>query len=171
MKVYASKGVSIVESIFYIAILVILLTVVVNIFFMMSQSYNQIKFSADLQNSATLALDKITREIRNASNVDLVNSVFNSNNGVLTLNTTDIVDGSSKTLQFYINSGVLSLKENGIYFDQLTSSSTVVTKLMFKKLDNGKSLAIKTEMTIKASSTIFNRSANFYSTTIVGNSY
>ena len=169
-KKKTAAGIALVETIFYIAVLVILLAIVINMFLMMARSYTQLKLSADLQNSAILALDRITREVRNADNVDVINSAFGTDSGILTLNTTNF-DGLPETLQFYIDNGVLSLKKNGGYFGQLTASSTITTRLMFKKLDNGKSSAIKTEMRLETNSATFNKSANFYSTTIIGNSY
>ncbi len=82
------KGYTLVEAIIYIAILAILSIVFISLLFTMTQSYTKFRLERDLASSASLGLERLARETRQAKSIDLA-STLGSHPGRLFLKTTD----------------------------------------------------------------------------------
>ncbi len=163
------RGFSLVETIIYVALLVLIVGITIVSIVSMVQSQRNIKSNLLIQESAMVALDRMVREIRDSSGVD-VSSTFGSNPGILKLNGTDI-SNNSRTVEFYVNSGRLMLKENGVVSGPLTLASVTVSNLVFRFLDTASSDAVKIEMTLVAGTGETQKTENFYTTTILRSSY
>jgi hypothetical protein len=124
----------------------------------------------NIDSSALLALDRITSVIRASDSVDFSNTTLDSSSGVLSLNARTAT-GTAYTAKFYVNSGVVKMNINGTYEGQLTSSSTNVVSLMFRHIDTPVSDAIKVEVTLDTDINGYTKTENFYTTTILKNSY
>jgi hypothetical protein len=148
----------------------IVLIVIVNIVLLVSKSINQTSAYNNIKNSAIFGLEKITKEIRFAIDVDLDQSVFNSSNGVLVLNSED-ASSTPRVVKFYLDSGLIKIDIDGNYFGSATYSDTNVSKLMFVPVDTGNSKAVKIEMSLDARSGESLVSEDFYSTIVIRNSY
>src|SRR3989344_2406588 len=110
------KGFSLVEMLIYIAILALMLSVIMNIIVSTVRSERVIKVLRNVEDSAILSLERIVRETRQAESVNLVSSDLGSNPGKLVL--TDAL--GSPRAEFYLSSGRLFLKENGVDVGALT---------------------------------------------------
>lgn len=161
------SGLTLVEVLFYSVVLVILLTTVTGTFLTMRNAYQQMRLSSALQNSAIVAMDRMEREIRNATSVTLASSTFNTNPGRLTLAGKD-ASGANLTVEFYVESGAIKLRWNGVAVGALTDPSVSVSNLIFRRLTNPNSDAIKIEATFSDTSATMNRADKYYSTVIVG---
>ncbi len=162
-----TRGFSLVEVIFYAAIVVILIMTVRNFFFSLNTAYTQSRYSNAEIASITTLLDRLDRAIRNADSIDLLGSTLNASPGVLALNATDDND-LSETIKFYLQNGAVKFDRNGTYVGPLTSADAKVTELIFRRVNTTYSNAIKIELSIQASSTLAVRVDKFYLTVALG---
>ncbi|MHB0978357.1 MAG: prepilin-type N-terminal cleavage/methylation domain-containing protein [Minisyncoccota bacterium] len=159
------KGFSIMEMLIYLAILALMLWVIANILNSMIQTERVASSSKVVENAAIFGLERIVREVRDASAVES-SSVLDLNPGVLVLSGTD-TNGGAKTIEFFINLGALHIKENGIDKGALTESKATVTDLVFSVLSNPNSKSVKTVMTVESGTSTTYKKETFYSTTIL----
>jgi prepilin-type N-terminal cleavage/methylation domain-containing protein len=160
------RGFSLVEMIIYIGILALMLTIIVNMLFIMSTSGRALVASKNIENAGAFSLERVTREIRNASSVDAGQSVLGSSPGVLALNGTDL-NGSAHTIKFLLSSNSLHVVDNGVDQGSLTGVATKVTNLVFTQVVTPNSQAIRIQMTIESGTSTAYKSENFYTTTIM----
>lgn len=168
--IWSKKGFSLVEMLIYATILSILSIVTINAIFSSVRLLAEFRVSRDLNSSTTSLLERVTREIRNARGVDIVQSVFGVNPGRLTLLTKDS-NGADTTVEFYFENGTLKIKEGGVTMGILTSSSTVVTNFIVRSLLNPKSSAVKIELGLNATRGEISKSDNFYTTILLRGGY
>ena len=160
------KGFSLVEMLVYISILVLMLAVIMNIIVSVIRSERVLKALRNVEDSAVLSLERITREVRQAENVDINSSIFDLNPGRLALESTDAL-GNPRTVEFYLSSGVLMFSENGMELGALTRTDARVSALTFRFFTGSNSKGIRTEITIESGTSTHYRSDNFYSSAIL----
>ncbi|MBX4210882.1 prepilin-type N-terminal cleavage/methylation domain-containing protein [Candidatus Parcubacteria bacterium] len=172
------KGYSLVEMLIYIAILVVLLVAIVNTLIVITASHRTLKVSANIQAAAVSAMDRITREVREAKSIasgDFGVDYAQPPNAAkkIVLNTTDST-GAARTVQFHLdgtNSDVLDINDNGTD-GPLTTSNVKVFTLIFSQITvAGVSTAIKIEMGLQASQGTVLEQQKFYSTVVLRGSY
>lgn len=159
------RGYSLVEAVFYIAILSLFFILIINAIISFTRPYRDIVALRFAETSGLDSMERITREIRAATSVDTGNSTLGSSPGVLTLIST--YGGVSTTTKFYLDGGVLKLDVNGSYLGPLSSSKTSVTNLVFRKADNSRSSLIKVELTVSATVGTATKTKKYYSSTIL----
>ena len=162
------KGFSLAETIVYIALLAIIFIVVVNSLIAIMSSYYSIKSSRDIENSAMLGLDRIERDIKNASSVSAISTSTDPNS--ITLNTFDS-DNNPLVVHFYVSSGTLLVDENGSYSGPLSDSDVTVSSLLFSPISTGNSNGVKIQMTLQSGVGAAFKSKNFYDTAVMRGSY
>ena len=160
-----TKGFSLIEMIVYVSILSVVFVIVVNTLLIVSRSYSSIKVSLDINNSATVSMERMIREIRKARSIDLIQSTLNSHPGRLVLNTID-EEGLPLVVDFYLGNDTLKLKEGGVFSGDLTDGVNV-TNLVFRRISNGTSEAIKIEMELSNE----DKNKVFYNTIVLTGSY
>ena len=138
-----NKGSTLVETLFYIAIFVVISAVVMNSFIVMLKAFAQTKIERNILSGASYSLDRMSREIRWAYDIDS-SSVFNSSSGYLKLNSNDDL-GNPKTVELSFSNGALLLKENGVSSGDIMGSAKLKS-LIFRQILQGTSEAIKIEM-------------------------
>lgn len=163
------KGNTLIEMLVYISIFAVLSIAIVNVLVTMMKSFSEVQAYRDLAEATTVSLERITREIKGATSVDVANSTFNSSPGILQLNTTDS-GGAAKTVKFDVSSNQLRLTENGTVTGNIVGGNMSVTSLIFRNITTSKGTAIRIEMTMQNTRgrTI---SKNFYSTAIIKGAY
>jgi type II secretory pathway component PulJ len=164
------KGFSLVEMLIYIAILSMILVAIISVLFLLSRSHRAASSTKYVQSAALLSIDRMTRDIHNATTVNVIDSNLGSNPGRLSVNGIDSL-GNTRNVEFYVQSGVLKVNENGVYAGQLTSSSTVVSNLIFRHIDQTVADAIRIEMQLSAGQGDYAKSETFYTTAVLRNSY
>lgn len=160
------KGFSLAEMLIYISILVLMLAVIMNIVVSVVRSGRIIKALRNVENSATVSLERLAREVRQAESVNVSLSTLGSNPGKLVLEGTDEA-GSPRTVEFYLLSGVLMFSENGVELGALTQSDARVSDLIFRLFSGPNSEGIRTEMIIESGTSTYYRSEKFYSSAIL----
>jgi type II secretory pathway pseudopilin PulG len=164
------RGMTIIELLLYVAILVLLVGVTVGALLSLSGIYRNLRSLEAVNENAQSSLERIVREVRGATSVDTLQSTFGTNPSDLYLNSLD-VNGASTTVEFFATSSAVHIKEAGVDSGPLTSSNVKVTKLIFRLLTSAKSQAVKVEMTIESGTSTNYVTKNFYSTAVLRGSY
>jgi len=160
-------GFTLVEMIIYVAFFTILSVLTVNATIMVMKSFYSLRLTQNLNQSATVALERMGREIRNAYDINSAQSTFGTSPGRLTLNTKD-AGGSNTTMEFYVDAGnQLRLKEGGVEKGPLVTKGVTFTNLVFRSITTPKSKAVKIEMTITDSRSTLIKTTKFYDTIVL----
>ena len=150
-----NSGLSLVEMLFYIALMIILLDVLVRMSSGMLGAYRDIKVSKNIESAAVSAMERMTRDIRNASS-----STATSTSAEVTLTES----AAPTSVRFYVGSSTLKVDENGTYAGPLTPAGVTVTSLVFRKITTAKSQGLKIEMTLSETLGSISHVRNFYDT-------
>lgn len=154
----------------YTALLVVILVLIVNFIISFGRAYNVLRTTIHINNSATVSFERMIREIRQANDVDTGASTLGVHPGHLVLSTTD-TSSNPVTLEFYINGGVLTVKEDGVDVGTLTRTDVTIESLVFRNISNGTSEAVKIEMTLESEVASSTRVKNFYGSAVLRDSY
>lgn len=160
------EGFSLLETVVYISILALMLGVIMNVAVPVVRSHRAVKASKSVENSAIVSIERLTRELRWADSIDLPSSVFDSNPGSLVLAGTD-ADGGPRTVEFYLDSGAILIKENGLDLGQLSQPEAKVTNLVFHLFSNTNTQGVRTDLTVESGTSTHYKSGNFYSSAIL----
>jgi hypothetical protein len=170
---FTNNGSSLLETLIYAAILGLVAVFTTGSILAMMRSYTSVKMSRDLNLSASVAMERMTNEIRLANGIDDSGSVFGASHGKLKLYTIDS-SGAPATIEFSLplnGTGVFA-KESGGVSEALTSSTTEVTNLVFNEITSSTiSKAVKISLTVKAKNGRMEKTENFYNTAILRGSY
>jgi prepilin-type N-terminal cleavage/methylation domain-containing protein len=82
-------GFTLIETLVYVAILAILSSVIIVLTTSMLRTFSNLETYEDIAHSSTVALERITREIRKAESVELDGSILTTHPGTLILHTTN----------------------------------------------------------------------------------
>lgn len=167
---FKHNGYSIVEIMVYIGIFAFLSIAVINSFITVLGSFSNSKTNRDLLQSGSVAMERLSREIRQAKTINLANSVFNSSPGTLELNSTDSL-GASTVIRFYTSGGALNMSQDGNLIGNLLSQKISVGSIVFRRITNTNSDAIKIELNLIDTRTNSNNTASFYNTIILRGTY
>jgi len=166
MKAYNSqKGFSLLEMLIYVSILSLLLVVVIGVLTSVARSYDTLKISKTLNHAAIVSLERITREVRNASGVQTGQSIFGSSPGRLYLSS------GVDTVDFYISEGMLMINKNGAFEGPLTSPDVSIIDLVFNYSTTTRSEFVTVNMTLQSGTSTKMRTEKFYSTIVLRGSY
>lgn len=164
------RGFSLVEMLLYIALLSLSLLVVLQTLIMMVRAYGNLRATQHIEKDAGFGMERIVREVRDASDITDGESVFDTYPGELFL-VTSTVGGTSRTVEFYLENGRLMLKEDGVVSGALTGTKSTVTNLVFRKIATIRSKGVKIEMTVESGSGRTEKSQDFFSTAVLRDSY
>lgn len=159
-------GFTLIETIVYVSFLAILVAVTIQSLFVVMNSFYKLRLTQNVNQSATVGLERMSREIRNAYAIDATNSVFGTNPGRLTLKKKDS-SGADTTIEFYVSSSELRFKEGGIDKGSLMTKNARLTNLVFTQMANPVSSGIRIEMTILDTRSALQQSAKFYNTVVL----
>jgi type II secretory pathway pseudopilin PulG len=166
MTIKTHKGFSLVEMVIYIAILVAMLVIVVQVVFSITRTNRVIKAARTLETSAILALERISLETRKAESIDTLNSTLGSNPGTLSLDGEDD-GGAPYSLDFYLSGGRVQMRENGVEAGALTHASATVTSLIFRRFYASSTEGVRVEMVVESGTSTAYRTETFYSSVLL----
>lgn len=165
-----NKGFSLVEILVYVGIFSIISIAVITSSVVVMSSFSKTRDIRNVLETGNIVFERITREIRQSSSVDLANSILSSNPGSLQLNSTDI-SGNPRTVKFIIENGALNLYQNGTLVDNLLGYDVVVSNLIFRRITTTAGEAVKIEMTVGNLNSRNPTSRNFNDTIILRGGY
>lgn len=160
------NGFTLVEMIVYIAFLTILSILAINATLIFMKSFYSVRLTQNVNQSATVALERMSREIRNAYDIDGTQSTFNTNPGRLTLKTKD-ASNANTTIEFYVSGNQVGIKEGGVDEGSLMTKNATITNLIFRQITTPNSKAIKIEMTLHDARGTLQQDVSFYDTIVL----
>lgn len=163
----ASRGFTLVEMIIYIAFFAMLSILAIEGTIVVMKSFYTLRLNQSVNESATVAMERMSREIRNAYDVDTAQSTLGTNPGRLTLKTKDSF-GANTTIEFYVDgANQLNLKVGGIDNGSLLTKTVTLTNLVFRSITTPNSKAIKIEATLRDSRSTSAQTSKFYDTIVL----
>lgn len=164
MRKIDSKGYSFIELIVYISVFVLISIVVTQSLLYSMKTYSVARSYRALQRNADTALDRITREVRNASSITTGSSTFGSSPGTLSFSGTDSTNTPYSGSLSVLN-GNISLVLNGNTYD-LTSNEVSISDITFWSITTNTSDAVKIKITLSTTrAPIITKS--FYTTVVL----
>lgn len=158
------KGFTLVEMVLYVAFFALLSVLAIQATITVMKAFYTLRISQSLTESATTAMERMSREIRNAYDVDSANSTFATSTGRLTVRTKDDIGALSTTEFFLDGQNKLNLKLGGVDQGTLVTKTVSVSSLVFNLITNANTKAVKIEMTISDSRSLPVKSVRFYDT-------
>ena len=161
-------GYSIIEILIYVAILGTISIFSVESIISVFNGFKHLNVVSQISNNANVSLELMLRDIRRASDVDGDVSVFKTNPGVLRL----IID--SGYVDYFLSGNILQRIENGGSVENITTSTTDVTNLVFFReiSESGvSSEIIKIDITIRSGENRFQKSKKFFGSAVLRGMY
>jgi len=169
-KFSLNRGTSLVEMIIYIVLLTLVLGIIVQMLIAIGGVYRNIKLTRELESSGTIAMESMLREARNASSVVVGQSILGSSPGVLVIFGTDEISNPYE-IRFDTSSGILRISKDGETPAALTSSSSLVSYLLFTHVTNVNSEGVRIELEMTGTAGPISKSEKFYGFTVLRGSY
>lgn len=164
------KGFTLVEMVIYVFFVGVFSVLALNGVLQATKIFSDFRITRNLNSTAEVVLDRLTREVRQAYDVDQIESSFATHPGRLTLKKVD-ASGVSTTTEFYVENGNIKLKEGGVPQGILGASNVSVDLLVFDIITNANTKAIRTRMQLTAQKGSLEKTKTFYATTILRGSY
>ena len=163
-----SNGFSLVETIIYLAIFTMVSVLVINSFITVMGSFAVTRTNRSLLEAGVNGMERMSREIRQASSIDLANS--NLTNGILQLNSTE-TNGDPIVIKFSKEGSILNLYQGGSLSGSLLGENIALDSLIFRRIATAHGEAVKIEMILSDTRSKINKTENFYNTIILRGSY
>ncbi len=145
---FFTKGNSLIELIVYLAIFSVLCLVIIRSLVTSMTVYGQSQGYRKIQEQGALVMERITREIRQATSVT---GTYNTSPGNITLTGKDI-SGTVQTIAFSMSSGKVWVSLNGGALSPLTAGNIAPSSLIFRPVTTSKRTAIKVELILTTTS-------------------
>lgn len=164
------KGFSLVEVVLYVGLFATLSAISMTSLFQTVKAFNNLRISRDIDDSSVKIMERLTRDIKNATAVDLANSTFGTTPGRLTLSTVN-ASGTPLMVEYFVTNSSLHIKENNVDVGPLMSEKTNIDALVFYYINTGNTLGIKTELHISSARSSVRDADHFYNTSLIRGSY
>ena len=158
-----NKGISIIETLFYLVLFVMLSIVVINAMLTMMRSFKTTAIQRELSQSGTI-MEAMSREIKKAVSINLITATD------LVVNTKDD-SGNSKLVEFVLSGTDLLYKENSTLTGNLNSANISVSNLTFTQINTAKSQAVKIVFSVQAKEDQTNHLEKYYDTVVLRGGY
>jgi len=153
--------------IIYIAFFAILSVLAINATIMVMRSFYTLRINQSISQSATTAMERMSREIRNAYNIDTANSTLGTSPGRLTLLTKDNI-GTLISVEFYVTAGnQVNMKIAGVDQGSLMTKTVTITNLVFTQITTANSKAVKVDMTLTDNRSGILKAVKYYDTIVL----
>ncbi|OHA84334.1 MAG: hypothetical protein A2937_01180 [Candidatus Yonathbacteria bacterium RIFCSPLOWO2_01_FULL_47_33b] len=166
-----TRGFTLAEMVVYTAFLAVLAVLAINALLAVSTAFSYLRVSRNMNTSAEATLERISREIRNAYDVDLLQTTQGTSPGRLTLKTKDSL-GANTTIEFYVDANNrIAVREGGVDAGTLMAKNTTVNNFVVNVITTNNSLGLKVDLGITGSRGTIAESKNFYDTLILRRTY
>jgi hypothetical protein len=165
-KIKLSYGFSIIEIIIYLAIFTAMSVLVINSFIIALSSFSNIRTNQDLLDGGSVSMDRITREIRQAKTIDVIDSTSE----ILQLNSTNTA-GNNVIIKLAKVGNALNLYQEGVLIGNLLPQNIILNSISFDRISTTNSEAVKIKIVLQDSYSKINRIENFYDTVVLRGGY
>ena len=157
------KGFSLIEVLLYVGLFTMLSVMSMSALFQTIKAFNDLRISRDINDSSVKVMERLTRDVKSATAVDIANSTFGSSPGRLTLSTVN-ASGTLMTVEYYVTGSSLHVKENGVDKGSLMSSKTTINALVFYYINTGATLGVKIDLHLSSARGVVSDIDHFYDT-------
>ncbi|MEI6022236.1 MAG: prepilin-type N-terminal cleavage/methylation domain-containing protein [bacterium] len=144
-KTQATKGYSLIELLVYLSIFSILCLVIIKSLVTSMTVYSQSQSYRKIQAQGELVMERMTRELRQATSVTGGN--FDANPGSITLAGKDL-SGNPDTVAFSVVNNQVQISVNGVN-STLTGGQVASNSLIFRKVTTSNGSAVKVELQLQ----------------------
>ncbi len=160
------SGFTLVEMVIYLGFFAVLSILSIQGTIIAMKSFYSLRLTQSVNQSASVALERLSREILVAYDIDELQSTFGVSPGRLMLNTkTDA--GALTTREFYVTGNQLSVKEGGVDRGSLMTKNVILSNLVFRQSTTTESLSVKIEMTLRDNRAVPPKDIKFYNTIVL----
>ena len=169
-KYFGQKGLTLIEAVLYVFLLMLIMTVIVGSLMAIGKAYRKVKAARELESTGAIIMESILREVKNASLVDLANSTLGVNPGALSLLGTD-ESGTPYAVSFETSSGILQISRDEDVAEPLNTSAGTVSYILFNHLNNTNSEAVRIELELRSLLSSPPKTERFYGFAVLRGSY
>ncbi len=132
-----TNGFTLIEMVVYVAIMAVIITALVTFTSDAIKANSKSLMLRESLDNAHRALEVITREIRHAEEIYTPTSLFGTSYGQLSLKTIkNLPEGEQNSyVDFFVEDGIVYIKQEGEDAEALTSNNVEVTDLVFTNID------------------------------------
>ncbi len=171
MKINLSKqkGFTLLELLLYMSGLLVLGTVIIMLIVQFYSLYKEMVASPRADRTGLLIVDRITKEIRSADEIDMLQSEFNTTDGVLKIRTLEDETTVEKT--FSIEEGVAKYQVDEEGVEDLSSDDFFVSNFNFDHIQTPVSDAVRFTMELQYQSQNATQTRSYTGFAILRESY
>jgi type II secretory pathway pseudopilin PulG len=163
----SGAGFTLVEILVYVAVTVLVMLASVTTLLSLDDVLIRNQTERALTNAANVTLERVLRDVRGATNVNLGLSSFGSSPGTLVVET----EAAATTTEFYVTGGAVHASVNGNDIGPLTPSSVSVESLIFYHYIGTSTEMIRTELTLRAESKVASTTKTYRASGVLRGSY
>lgn len=163
------KGFTLLELLLYVSGLLILGTVIITLTVQFYSLYKEIVAAPRADRTALLIVDRITKEIRSANQINMSESHFNTTNGVLDI--VAVEDSLTVEKKFFIENGIAKYQKNNEEADDISSDDFIVSNFSFNYVPTPISQAIKFNLELQYQAQHATQTKSYTGFAIVRESY
>ncbi len=165
-KPLKNKGFTMMELLIYISGLIVIGSVIIMLILHFFSLYKEIVASPRADRTGLLILDRLSKEIRSAKSISMLESQFNTTEGILT-----IIDQENNQKKFFVENGVIKYEENGQAFSVLSSNDFDITNFNFQYVDTSVSEGVRFSIEISYEADRAMQTKSFVGFALVRESY
>ena len=158
------QGITILETIFYIALFTILSVTVISAMLTMTRAFKETRIQREIMGSGEI-MEKIGREIKQADDINSLDTPAD-----LRLDSKD-ENGAYKLVEFSLVNSNIRFSEKGVFTGNLNSPDIKVDNLIFTQILTTKGKAIKIVLTVNSLDDPQARTYDFYDTVVIRGKY
>jgi len=163
-----NQGISLIETLVYVAILAVILTFVMSGILSLFKVSESVRSSRSLNQTASVALERVVRDLRDAKSINVPESILDTSPGVLVFTT--IVGGGTVTVTYEISDGRL-IRTTEAGSEPMSPSDVTISSLVFRHVLTTRSEAVKVDMSIADKDGDIEGVRDFDAITVLRNSY
>ena len=166
------RGFTLLEIVFYVALLMIIVVAVFNSVFSETSAWGHARAFRNAADSGRLIMDRLVQEMQLARSVNVASSVLGSHPGKLVLDTfASATSTQESTLEIFLDGGELKIKKGEEAPLSLSGQDVQITQLVFHHLSSPKSQIVRVQMTLQASQGKFLKEETFTAASVLRGSY
>lgn len=159
------RGFTLIETLFYVAILIVATIVVVGSFLSLRNVLERNRMERIIATAGYTVLDRVARTAQAGTSVDTAASTLDETSSILTL-----LSGATTTT-FSISEDTISMTQNGDALGALTPPGVAVTEFRVFHFTNSFSEGIRIKLSLTSTSTVASTTETFFTTAVLRGSY
>jgi hypothetical protein len=160
-----------IEMVLYVTLITIITVPIISLIVSTSENLQKLRAARTVDTSAQIVLEKISREIRYASDVDVITSILGTTPGKLEL-LSQTSGGVPITVSFSVVAGRIEFQRStSASSSPLTPANILVDQLIFDLITTPRSKAIKTSLVLTATQGAGVVERTYNTTTVLRGSY